>query len=70
MHSSPSTLFTSYTVISEKRDPYILLREIQGVDKLLEDIGLPIDQLLLEGLEELGEPGDDNFLVRCLKHEG
>jgi hypothetical protein len=70
MHSSPSTLFTSYIFISEKRGSYVLLREIQGVDQLLEDIGLPIDKLLLEGLEELGEPGDDDFLVCCLKHVG
>jgi hypothetical protein len=70
MHSSPSTLFTSYILLSEKRGSYVLLREIKGVYQLLEDIGLPIDQLLLEGLEELGEPGDDDFLVRCLQHAG
>ena len=66
MHSSPSTLLTSYTLQREKRGAYILLREIEGVYELLEDIGLPVNQLLLEGLEELGEPGDDDFLVSCL----
>ena len=68
MHSRQRTLFTSYIFVREKRGPYILFGEIQRVDELFEDIGLPIDQLLLERLEELGEPGDDDFLVSCLQH--
>ena len=41
--------------------------EVEAVDELLEHVGLPIDQLLLEGLEQLSEPGDYDLL--CFRLE-
>ena len=45
-----------------------MLLEVKTIDQLLEDISLPIDQLLLERLEQVCKPRDDNLLGPCLNN--
>ena len=66
MQRSPSTLLTSYTQKMIHVTTYILLREIKRVDQLLEDVCLSVDEFLLESLEQLCEPRDNDLLGFCL----
>ncbi len=40
----------------------VAVAEVQRVDELLKHVGLTIDQLLLEGLKQPVEPGDNDLL--------